>query len=457
MRLGVAERVSGMRTLRTTGRVAPNENAVYPLVAGADGLVRDVRGATTGSLVKKDEVLLWFYAPEFLTAQQFVLLRARHHRPRRQRTDAGHSQTRVADSVERFANTLRNLGVSEEQLAEMRATRKLAPVRRDCVAGRRLRAPARRVGRPALSIGASSSTASPTCAGCGSWPTSTRTRRRSSAPGRRPGSPRRTRTASSSQGQPRRADLRRGDAHAEDAAGNRQSWTALKPGMFVDVRFDIDLPLSLSVPAEAIVDSGLRKTVFVYRGNGFFEPRSVETGWRLGDQLEIVKGLMPGERIVISGTFLVDSESRMKAAPRGIFGAVAVDPICGMDVDEKRATAAGRTSQHNGTTYYFCSDDCKKQFDAEPAKYLAAGHDHAPAAPAMKGPAAPMPTMGTRPRAAAAEPATVKDLVCGMDIDPADAVAAKLTSEYKGTTYYFRADDCKRQFDAEPGQWVGKL
>ena len=48
VRLGVVERVSGTRTLRTTGRVAPNENAVYPLVAGADGLVREVRGATTG-------------------------------------------------------------------------------------------------------------------------------------------------------------------------------------------------------------------------------------------------------------------------------------------------------------------------------------------------------------------------------------------------------------------------
>jgi glycosyltransferase involved in cell wall biosynthesis len=52
------------------------------------------------------------------------------------------------------------------------------------------------------------------------------------------------------------------------------------------------------VPADAIVDSGLRKTVFVDRGSGFFEPRSVETGWRISDQVEVVKGLMPGERIV---------------------------------------------------------------------------------------------------------------------------------------------------------------
>jgi len=142
--------------------------------------------------------------------------------------------------------------------------------------------------------------------------------------------------------------------------------------MFVDVRFDIELPPSLAVPAEAIVDSGLRKTVVVDRGNGYFEPRSVETGWRVGDQVEISRGLMAGERIVISGTFLIDSESRMKAASQGLFGPVARDPMCGMEVDEKRAAAAGMKSEYEGKTYYFCTDDCRKRFDAKPAKHAQA-------------------------------------------------------------------------------------
>jgi len=89
---------------------------------------------------------------------------------------------------------------------------------------------------------------------------------------------------------------------------------ALKPGMFVDVEFPVDLPPALVVPADAIVDSGLSKTVFVDRGHGYFEPRLVETGWRIGGDVQVTKGLTAGERIVISGTFLVDSESRMKAA-----------------------------------------------------------------------------------------------------------------------------------------------
>src|SRR6202023_977488 len=48
---------------------------------------------------------------------------------------------------------------------------------------------------------------------------------------------------------------------------------ALKPGMFVDVEFPVDLPLALAVHADSIVDSGLRKTVFVDHGNGYLEPR----------------------------------------------------------------------------------------------------------------------------------------------------------------------------------------
>ncbi len=125
VRLGVAERVSGSRTLRTTGRVAPNENAVYPLVAGSEGWVREVRGATTGSFVKKDEVLLTFYSPEFVVAQQSYYSGLETLGRVASEQLQAFNQTRVVEGVERFANTLRNLGVSERQLVEMRAKREL--------------------------------------------------------------------------------------------------------------------------------------------------------------------------------------------------------------------------------------------------------------------------------------------------------------------------------------------
>ena len=94
----------------------------------------------------------------------------------------------------------------------------------------------------------------------------------------------------------------------------------LKPDMFVDVEFRVEMPRQILVPSDAVLNSGLRQTVFVDRGNGFLEPRQVEIGQRLGDRLEIRKGLQPGERIVISGNFLIDSESQLKSAAGGMAG-----------------------------------------------------------------------------------------------------------------------------------------
>jgi YHS domain-containing protein len=104
----------------------------------------------------------------------------------------------------------------------------------------------------------------------------------------------------------------------------------------------------------------------------------VELGWRHGDRVEITRGLEAGERIVVSGTFLVDSESRIRAAAEGIHGAAAKDPVCGMSVDEAKARAAGHAVERGGKTLYFCSDGCHATFLASPEKFAAAGHaDHA--------------------------------------------------------------------------------
>ena len=144
---------------------------------------------------------------------------------------------------------------------------------------------------------------------------------------------------------------------------------ALRPGMFVDVEFPINMPPTVNVPVDAIMDSGLKKTVFVDRGNGYFEPRRVKTGWRLGDRVEIIEGLEPGERIVVSGNFLIDSESRMKLAAAGMFGEVTKDPVCGLNVDESKAKAAGFPSTFKDQTYYFCSEGCKQHFEKSPGRF----------------------------------------------------------------------------------------
>ncbi len=93
-----------------------------------------------------------------------------------------------------------------------------------------------------------------------------------------------------------------------------------KPDMFVNVEFTVNLPVQLTVPADAVLDAGERKTVFIDRGDGFFEPRQVTVGERDGNRIQILSGLNAGERIVTSGNFLIDSESQLKAAAAGMGG-----------------------------------------------------------------------------------------------------------------------------------------
>jgi len=86
----------------------------------------------------------------------------------------------------------------------------------------------------------------------------------------------------------------------------------LKPDMFANVEFAISLPSRVTVPADAVLNTGVRKTVFIDRGNGALEPRKVETGDRIGDRIQIVSGVRAGERVVSSGAFLIDSEAQLR-------------------------------------------------------------------------------------------------------------------------------------------------
>jgi RND family efflux transporter MFP subunit len=92
----------------------------------------------------------------------------------------------------------------------------------------------------------------------------------------------------------------------------------MKPDMFINVEFGIKGATQLVVPAEAVLDTGDRQTVFVDLGDGYLEPRQVAVGDRFGDRVAITRGLAAGERVVSSGTFLIDSESQLKAAASGM-------------------------------------------------------------------------------------------------------------------------------------------
>jgi YHS domain-containing protein len=165
--------------------------------------------------------------------------------------------------------------------------------------------------------------------------------------------------------------------------------------MFVDVEFETRVPAGLSIPADAVIDSGLRKIVYVETSDGVFEPRPVDISGIFGDQAMVAGGISEGERIVDSGNFLLDSESRMRASgnsapeappamtasmhpvaesvikarrPGAAVLADTRDPVCGMTL---KASEIAFQENYKGKTFNFCSDSCRKKFLADPAKYAA--------------------------------------------------------------------------------------
>src|SRR5438067_75305 len=133
IRLGVVERVARTQLLRTTGRVAPDENRTYPIVAGVSGWIRKVESVATGDAVKEHQELASFVPPqpEFDNAQQSyytaleMLYRDASALPGLQQRSQPHDPARADAGIERMADGLRNLGVSTSQLREMAKRRQL--------------------------------------------------------------------------------------------------------------------------------------------------------------------------------------------------------------------------------------------------------------------------------------------------------------------------------------------
>jgi len=113
----------------------------------------------------------------------------------------------------------------------------------------------------------------------------------------------------------------------------------LRPGMYADVLLQLGDHQAVVIPTEALVDTGDHKYVFIAKEGGLFEPRRVKAGSRSGDKVQIFEGLAVGEEVVTTANFLIDSESRLKAAvqgstePAGTSPAAAEPSACDMDFD----------------------------------------------------------------------------------------------------------------------------
>ena len=364
---------SSSHVLRVPGRIAVDDQRLYRIVAAADGWIVALGKNTVGRFVKKNEFLASYYQKDLLYTERLFLLSIPANEPLQTQTkDFSQASLRTAGSANpQFPiDSLRGLGMSDLQIEEIHRTRTASPHISiySPVSGfvlTRNISPSQRFDKGTELYRIADISRVWVMTGIFEKD------RQFLKPG----------GEATIVYQGRRLKARMSDALPQFDAQSRTLKTrfeldnpdhVLQPDMFVDVEFEAAVAPAVTVPAEAVLDSGLRRTVFVDRGNGYFEPRRVETGWRAGERVQILKGLMPGERVVISGNFLLDSESRMMSAAQAALGAAAKDPVCGMDVDEKRAAAASMKSEHGGTTYFFCAAECKKRFDAEPARYAQA-------------------------------------------------------------------------------------
>jgi Cu(I)/Ag(I) efflux system membrane fusion protein len=384
------EKAPWNHTLRVLGRVTPDETRIYRINAAINGWIVEALPVTTGSLVKKDQLLATFYSLEYrsLLSSYFSLISSGRSGAPGSKVEEPTTRPSVAQ-LKQMRDTIRNLGqstntsqadyykmnlfnygMSEYQLEEIERTRKIPEVIeiRAPVGGfilSRNVSPGLRFDRGAEFVRIADLS--------NVWILADVFENEASffKPGTRVKMElpyqKKTLYARMSHVLPQFDPATRTLKVRLEA--NNPGY-AMRPDMFVNVELPVSGPPAIIVPVDAVLDSGLKKTVFVDRGNGLFEPRQVETGRSLGERVEIVRGLMPGEKIVVSGNFLIDSEARMQKAAAGITGKISRDPVCGMDIDEDSARAAGNYLEYRGQTYFFCEPKEREDFRKEPERYL---------------------------------------------------------------------------------------
>ncbi|HUF31257.1 MAG TPA: efflux RND transporter periplasmic adaptor subunit, partial [Gemmatimonadaceae bacterium] len=113
----------------------------------------------------------------------------------------------------------------------------------------------------------------------------------------------------------------------------RNGRALLKPGMFVTVRLKTPTRTALTAPTSAIIRTGERTVVFVDVGNGRLTPQEIDIGRVAGEITEVLAGLEPGQRVVTSAQFLLDSESNLAEVMKAMMGQIGASDMGDMDMD----------------------------------------------------------------------------------------------------------------------------
>ena len=301
------------RPLRTSGQVTYDETRTTHVHTRVEGWAEQVLVDFTGDVVKKGQTMLTLYSPDMLASQQELLLAARARDAMRANPDAAAAQQGESlFEASRRRLELWDLGADEID----RVLRTGQPIRNIVV-----RAPASGVVTarnvyPNQKITPDSDlytivdlsrvwiVADVPEANAAAIHTGQRATVSFASPGVAPLS------ATVAYIQPELDPVTRTLKVRLDVANPGQR---LRPEMYVDVEFAVPGERRLTIPSDAILDTGEHQRVFVDVGDDILEPRDVTVGERLGDRVAILSGLAAGERVVASGTFLIDAETRLRA------------------------------------------------------------------------------------------------------------------------------------------------
>jgi Cu(I)/Ag(I) efflux system membrane fusion protein len=307
--LATVEQASGRGSLRVYGRVAADESRIFHVDLGTEGYVKDTYADAVGDHVLRNQHLATVYSPEFLSLAGGYLSANERTNPVNSHDTAAQSQN--ASGALARADRLRNAGMSDVQIEEMRANQKIPEdvyvvsptdgfiIAREISPGMRFERHtelytiadlnhiwilAEAFGKEALAFRSGSiaqitlpDTGEHFVARVSNVLPELNTTTRALQP---------------------RLELSNPGFH-------------LRPGMFVDVDVSTAPREGLTIPSDAIVNTGLSKRVYVEIAENTFQARTIETGWTEGDRVQVVRGLRKGDRVVSAGTFLIDSESRM--------------------------------------------------------------------------------------------------------------------------------------------------
>ncbi len=299
---GMAEMRSLGRSVRTVGRVAVDETRLYKISTKFDGYIEKLYVNVTGQQIRKGQPLFSVYSPDLLSTQQEYLLAMRAARQSPSLLVAARQRLLLWDITPSEIRQLERTGAARKSVtiyspASGYVLNKMAVEGARITPGEPLfeianldhvwiQADVYESELPFIRLGASATTTL------------------SYIPGRT-WTGRVTFIAPTVDPMTRTVKVR---SEFDNADG------ALKPEMFGDVVIEQPARQVVVIPDSAVLQTGTRSVVFIVNGDGTFEPREVQTGTKSGDFMEVRSGIQAGEKVVTQANFLIDSESRLKAA-----------------------------------------------------------------------------------------------------------------------------------------------